>query len=159
VVALGGIAVGYWLYGRKPLEAGQPDPLIGILGKPLHSFLENKWYWDEFYNTAFIKPTNYFAEVVAYEVIDKGIIDALLHFVSRATFEFARWMAVTEKFVFGDAVDWLKDRFLDVAKEFRTFQSGKIQEYALLSIFFMWMLAMFIYGFNAGIFDNLRGMF
>lgn len=162
VVALGGIALGYWLYGRKPLEAGQPDPLIGILGKPLHSFLENKWYWDEFYNTAFIKPTNYFAEVVAYEVIDKGIIDALLHFVSRATFEFGRWMAVTEKFVFGDAIDWLKDRFLDLAKEFRTFQSGKIQEYALLSIFFMWMLAMFIYGFNAGtfdIFDSLRGMF
>jgi NADH-quinone oxidoreductase subunit L len=71
VVALGGLALGYWVYGRKPLEEGEADPLIAPLG-PLHTFLENKWYWDELYQVVFIRPTVFISEVVVYEWVDKG---------------------------------------------------------------------------------------
>ncbi|MCP5094664.1 MAG: hypothetical protein GY943_03840, partial [Chloroflexi bacterium] len=54
-VALGGIFAGWWMYGRKPLEKDQPDPLIKILG-PAHVFFNNKWYWDELYQVVFIRP-------------------------------------------------------------------------------------------------------
>jgi NADH-quinone oxidoreductase subunit L len=74
VVALGGLALGWLVYARRPLEAGQTDPLVNTLG-PAHRFLNNKWGWDGLYNTVFIRPTVWFSERVAYEIIDKGIID------------------------------------------------------------------------------------
>ena len=76
LVALGGLFVGWWIYGRKPLVKDQQDPLVAPLG-PLHVFLNHKWYWDELYQIIFIRPINYFSEVIVYEVMDKGIIDGI----------------------------------------------------------------------------------
>ena len=82
VVALGGILLGYLVYGRQPLKANQPDPLVRPLG-PLHNFLRNKWYWDELYQAIFIRPAVFFSEVIVYEWIDRGLIDGTLHLIAR----------------------------------------------------------------------------
>ena len=70
VVALGGLFLGWWIYGRKPLKEGHPDPVQKPLG-PLYTFLNNKWYFDELYQRVFINPTVYLSENVVYEAIDK----------------------------------------------------------------------------------------
>ena len=132
VVALGGILVGYLVYGRKPLTKGQDDPLIRPLG-PLHGFLQNKWYWDELYQAVLIRPVVYFSEVIVFEVMDKGIIDGILHLVARTFYAIGRGAKATEEAVFGRAVDWVKDQFLAMTKEVRQLQTGKIQEYVLVS--------------------------
>ena len=132
IVALGGILVGYLIYGRKPLTKGQEDPLIRPLG-PLHGFLQNKWYWDELYQAVLIRPVVYFSEVIVFEVMDKGIIDGIIHFVARAFYAVGRGAKATEEAVFGRAVDWVKDQFLAMTREVRQLQTGKIQEYVLVS--------------------------
>ena len=152
VVALGGIGLGWMMYGRKPLAEGQEDPMIAILTPPLHNFLHNKWYWDELYQKVFVAPVVYFSEVVVYEVMDKGIINGFLHLVASSVYALGNVMRDTEMAVFGDGVDWLTDRFLDLTKEFRTFQSGKIQEYALLSVLIAFVFTTFIILLNAGTF-------
>ena len=149
VVASLGIFAGWLVYGRNPLTTGQADPMIAFLGKPLHSFLENKWYWDEAYDRIFVRPTLYFSEVIVYEVIDKGIIDATLHFVANTVYAIGRGVLWFEQAVFSDGVDWLKDKFLEFANEFRTFQSGKVQEYALLSMLIVFVFATFLLLVNA----------
>ena len=149
VVASLGIFAGWLVYGRNPLTTGQADPMIAFLGKPLHSFLENKWYWDEAYDRIFVRPTLYFSEVIVYEVIDKGIIDATLHFIANTVYAIGRGVLWFEQAVFSDGVDWLKDKFLEFANEFRTFQSGKVQEYALLSMLIVFVFATFLLLVNA----------
>jgi NADH-quinone oxidoreductase subunit L len=54
VIGLLAIALSWWLYGRKPLKAGDPDPLekLGFIFKGMH----NKWYVDEIYEFFFLKP-------------------------------------------------------------------------------------------------------
>lgn len=151
-VAGGGLLLGWWVYGRKPLTAEQPDPLIGFLGKPLHGFLENKWYWDEAYERIFVRPTLYFSEVIAYEVVDKGIIDGFLHLVARTIYTIARGMIWFEQRVVNDGIDLLKDWFLEMTNEARSFQSGKVQEYALYSVMFIFVVTAFMLLLNAGIF-------
>jgi NADH-quinone oxidoreductase subunit L len=161
VVALGGIFLGWWIYGRKPLETDQKDPLIAPLG-PLHTFRQNKWYWDELYQTLFINPTIRFSERVVYEIVDKGIIDGILHLVARTVYRIGRMMKSFEDRVIGGGVDWVKDQVLAVAREFRQLQTGKVQEYTLVSMLIASALALVVLAINYGwlqplfeIFNNL----
>ncbi len=48
VVSLGGIALGYLLYGRRPIAVDSLDPLSSSLGK-FYAAMENKFYLDELY--------------------------------------------------------------------------------------------------------------
>lgn len=131
-VALGGLGLGYWVYGRKPLKADQPDPLIAALG-PVHTFLRNKWYWDELYAAIFIRPAVVFSEKVVYEIVDRGLIDGILHLVANIFFAAGRVARQIEHFIFNVLVDGAKDLFLRFSQEARQIQTGKIQEYALVS--------------------------
>jgi NADH-quinone oxidoreductase subunit L len=153
VVALGGIFAGWWIYGRKPLEQDQQDPLVKALG-PLHTFFNNKWYWDELYQIVFIRPVVWFSEIFVYEVMDQGLIDGVLHGIARVVYTIGAAMKATEEAFFGRAVDWVKDQFLTMTKAARELQTGKIQEYALVSGLIATALGfMIIYLINYGWFD------
>ncbi|MCB9431903.1 MAG: NADH-quinone oxidoreductase subunit L [Ardenticatenaceae bacterium] len=154
VVALGGIGVGYWIYGRKPLAEGQPDPLIKPLGA-LYPFLQNKWYWDELYQIVFIRPVVYFSEVIVYEFMDKGIIDGIIHLVARTFFTIGYYARRAEMMIFGDGVDWVKDQFLKTVRELRYFQTGRIQEYTLVSMLLASALIVLILAINYDLFATL----
>jgi NADH-quinone oxidoreductase subunit L len=53
VLALAAILVSWLIYGRKPLKAGQPDPLKKPLGF-VFTGMENKWFVDEGYWAVFV---------------------------------------------------------------------------------------------------------
>ncbi len=148
-VALGGLFLGWLVYARRPLEAGQEDPLVKTLG-PLHVFLNHKWYWDELYHTAFYRPTVWFSEKVVYEFVDKGIIDGILHLIARTFYVIGGGLKWFEETVISGGVDWMKDVFLNVSEEFRYLQTGKIQEYALISVFIFSALAIVVLLINSG---------
>ncbi|MGB1249658.1 MAG: NADH-quinone oxidoreductase subunit L [Candidatus Promineifilaceae bacterium] len=143
VVALGGLGGGWLMYGRKPLKAGEPDPLVKMLG-PLHTFLLNKWYWDELYMAVLVRPVTYFSETIVYHWIDKGLIDGTIHIVANAFYTVGAVSKWLEELIFDDLVDAIKDGFLWVSREFRSIQTGKIQEYALLSTFLAVALAVVV---------------
>jgi NADH-quinone oxidoreductase subunit L len=54
VLALIGIALAWYLYGRNPLRTGQVDPLRRL--GAIYKGAENKWYVDELYNAIFLTP-------------------------------------------------------------------------------------------------------
>jgi NADH-quinone oxidoreductase subunit L len=54
ILALIGIAIAWYLYGRNPLGTGQVDPLKRL--GPIYKGAENKWYVDELYNAIIITP-------------------------------------------------------------------------------------------------------
>ncbi len=83
VVAFGGLGLGYLMYWRKPLVAGEPDPLIGILGERFHNTLKNKYYVDELYVRVFVTPSQWFSRVVVSQFIERGIIDGILDLLAR----------------------------------------------------------------------------
>jgi NADH-quinone oxidoreductase subunit L len=151
VVALG-LLGGYWVYGMERVKAGEPDPLSKPLGK-FYTVLQNKYYFDEFYQWAFVEPTKTIAAKVVYEWMDRGVIDGILHWIGRTTETIAGYFRLFDLHVINGGVDWLKDRFLDAAREFRAIQAGKIQEYMWLSLLiacaFFYMLTYVIPWFNS----------
>ena len=67
VLALIGIVVAWYLYGRNPLKAGQLDPLRRL--GAIYKGAENKWYVDELYNAIILTPYRKISFFLA-EVID-----------------------------------------------------------------------------------------
>ncbi len=133
IAAVGGLFLGWWVYGRRPLGSEDADPLIAPLG-PVHHFLRNKWYWDELYQRLFVGPTVYLSETVVYELLDRGVIDGTLHFVARTTFALGGYVKRFEERVISGGVDAVKDLVLSFAEGGRSLQTGKIQEYVLVSM-------------------------
>jgi NADH-quinone oxidoreductase subunit L len=67
LLALLAIGLSWLLYGRKPLQAGQIDPLKKMLG-PVYTAFENKYWVDEIYGAVIIKPYEALARFLAEKV-------------------------------------------------------------------------------------------
>jgi NADH-quinone oxidoreductase subunit L len=68
LLALLAIFISWLIYGRKPLKAGQPDPLKRPLGL-LFTGMENKWFVDEGYWAVFVNRYKDLASFLA-DVVD-----------------------------------------------------------------------------------------
>jgi NADH-quinone oxidoreductase subunit L len=111
--ALAAIFLSWWIYGRNPLKAGQPDPLKKPLGL-IFTGMENKWFVDEGYWAVFVDryvdisrfladkidwafwhdwfhekviagTYNWLSNTVLNEGLDKQVIDAIANGHGRAT--------------------------------------------------------------------------
>ncbi len=144
IVAVGGLLVGWLVYVRRPLEVGEADPLKKVLG-PLYTLFENKYYFDELYEVAFIRPSQWLARQI-YEVIDRGMIDGLLHFIARST----EWWAFRNKDfdtgVVNRGVDSMAEGIGEASDSFKYVQSGRIQQYlAVVAAGVLMLAAVFIW--------------
>ena len=127
VVALGGLYLGWTTYRSvsSPAEDRFQIPL-----------LKNKYYFDEFYDRAFVKPAYWFAENVVYRFLDQGVIDGILHSFGPATDRLGSIirnhfdLPVINRF-FGDGSAEVTYRAGD---KLRAVQTGRIQQYLMLAL-------------------------
>jgi NADH-quinone oxidoreductase subunit L len=130
-VALGGLGLGYWMYGRKPLKAGEADPMVKILGPSIYNLLKNKYYIDELYDVVFIRPSAAIARVTS-DFIDRGVIDGFLHLTGRVFTWIGDLIKVVNLWLidgFGDGIP----RLLNWAGlRVRKIQTGQVQQYLLV---------------------------
>jgi NADH-quinone oxidoreductase subunit L len=83
LLAVGGLFLGWLVYGRKPLAAGQPDPLVKALG-PVHTVLKNKYYFDELYHATFVRGAIALSDVF-FKFDNRWVIDPIINRVGRAS--------------------------------------------------------------------------
>jgi len=144
LVALGGLALGWWVY--KNVQAGQRDPLEKPFG-PLYPALKNKWYCDEFYAAFVVKPMNWVAEVFT-PWMDRTVIDGILHSVARLAlfigFVLRNYFdkPVINQF-FGDGTAEVFWR----GQSIRYIQTGRIQSYLVGSVGVIIVIAILLYYF------------
>jgi len=149
LAALGGLFLGWLVYGRRPLRAGEVDPLKRWLG-PVHTVLENKYYVDELYQAVFIRPTVALAQKV-YAWIDRGIIDGILHTVARGVFQIClgnRWF---DRHVVDGTVNLVGNTVKASGRALRPMQTGQVQNYILIAIInVLIFVVLYLYFFAGG---------
>jgi len=73
-LAVGGISLAYAMYYRETVLPAK----MAAIAPPVHTFLLNKWYWDELYEKIFIQPAQrlgtFFWKKGDLAMIDKGMI-------------------------------------------------------------------------------------
>jgi NADH-quinone oxidoreductase subunit L len=77
LIALSGIGIGWFMFRRKPLRA---TPLL----------LQNKYYVDEIYDAAIIKPIEVGSREGLWKLFDIGVLDGLIHTIGGAVVRFGR---------------------------------------------------------------------
>ncbi len=138
IVALGGLLIG-WLVYRNIQTAKQDFLQIPVL--------KNKWYIDEIYNFLFIKPSYWFADTFVYKWMDKGLIDGILHLIGKVTADIGSTirtyfdLPVINRFL-GDGTGWL---IKWTGQNMRPIQSGRIQQYMLVSLLILLLIAGLLY--------------
>jgi NADH-quinone oxidoreductase subunit L len=132
VVALGGLAWGYWAY--RGYTRGALDPAEKTLG-PVYGLLRNKYYVDEAYERFIVRPATWFSDTFVSTLVDKGVIDGTLHFIGRAALRlgeiFRNYFDTPVVNGFGDLVGNSVNRF---GRSFRVIQTGRVQQYLLVAM-------------------------
>jgi NADH-quinone oxidoreductase subunit L len=146
VVGLLGIAIGWLIYGRKPLAAGEPDPLQAKLGA-LYTWLQNKWYFDELYAATAVRLTHVSAELFGF--VDRKIIDGILHGIARITTAISNFVRnFGDEIVINGGFDAACQRVRDSGWLGSKLQSGQIQRYfrvlslgagILFVLYYLWL--------------------
>jgi NADH-quinone oxidoreductase subunit L len=131
--------VGAWLiYGRKPLTS-PVDPLERPLG-PVYTLLKNKYYFDEIYQAAIVRPAIRLGQA-CYAFDDKLVIDPIVDSFGR----FGRWLSdwlrrAIDSPIIDGAVNGV-GRVTGWFGEFmRATQTGKVQNYLLVAAVTVFLL-------------------
>jgi len=164
LLAVGGLFLGWLVYGRKPLAAGQPDPLIKVLG-PVHTVLKNKYYFDELYHATFVRGALALADVF-FKFDNRWIIDPIVNLVGRAGVALAKFSSFLDsRFVDGavhlvgkvvavlcgvyrlfdirvvnGTVDLVGRLTQSVGDKLRSIQTGRVQNYLVVALVTVLML-------------------
>ena len=133
-VALGGLLVG-WLVYRK-MTHGASDPLVKPLG-PLYTIVQHKYYFDELYTFAVVRPAYWFAETFTYRWLDRGVIDGILHSVGRFTLRLGSFLrnAIDLPIINGSG-DMVGEGVKRSGRGLRWIQTGRVQFYLVVGLLF-----------------------
>ncbi len=137
ILALVAIYISWLIYGRKPLETGQKDPLKQPLGF-IFTGMENKWFVDEIYSAVILKPYTAISRFLA-DVIDERfwhdwfhekVIAGTYNFVSKTVLD----LRVDQQFIDAIAND-LGNLTRRASASLRRLQNGFVRSYALAVLF------------------------
>jgi NADH-quinone oxidoreductase subunit L len=139
IVALGGLLVGWLVYRNYGADAAyadeplrRPDPLQRALG-PIYMVLQNKYYFDEFYDRVIVRPTKRLANWL-YRFDDLLVIDPIVDGVGKLTKRFSDFSEQFDTHVIDATVNGIgavTGRFGSAA---RALQTGRVQNYLLLAL-------------------------
>ncbi|OGO29939.1 MAG: hypothetical protein A2Z16_13705 [Chloroflexi bacterium RBG_16_54_18] len=135
VVAVGGLGLGAWVY--RHVQAGESDPLEKALG-PVHKLLKNKYYFDELYDYLFVRPAYWMAAVFTSVLIDRKLIDGILHWFAYVTGVIGNSLRdYFDKPVVNGFGDFVGESTKRIGVWFRAIQTGRIQQYMILALISM----------------------
>lgn len=162
VLAVGGLGLGWWVYGRKPLKHGQKDPLekgmYNIKLGWLYRAMQNRFYFDEIYQATFIRGSIKLAELFynfdyhwvvdpfvnlvaaaargfssVLNWFDEHIVDALVNLTGISSVNLSNLGGITDLKIVDGMVNGVADITGWVGeKVLRPIQTGKVQNYLLV---------------------------
>jgi NADH-quinone oxidoreductase subunit L len=161
-LALGGLGLGWFVYGRKPLEKGQMDPVQKGMEKIrlgwLYTAMQNRFYFDELYRVIFINPSVKLADIFYnfdynwvinpivngfgtvtrgisgfFNKFDENVIDALVNITGLSGAKLADLGGITDLKVVDGFVNGIADVTGWVGENvFKPIQTGRVQNYLLV---------------------------
>jgi NADH-quinone oxidoreductase subunit L len=104
---------------------------------PIYKLSHNKYYFDEIYEFLFRRPAYWFAEAFVYRILDRTLIDGLLHFLARSILTIGAFLRnYIDLPIVNGAGDFVGEGTKWMGRTFRVIQTGRIQEYLVMGLIF-----------------------
>lgn len=142
LIALAGIAVGWYGYRSAFARADERDPLE-VRAPALFAVLHTKYRIDELYAATFGRLTASLA--AAWALLDRRLIDGLVDGVGRFTFGLGKVNFIIDDTLLNDGPDGLASGTQGSGRQARRLQTGKAQDYliyvfsGLLALVVFWL--------------------
>jgi NADH-quinone oxidoreductase subunit L len=146
VVALAGIAAGWFVYRNAFATAADLDPLERMMPS-VFRVLNRKFYFDELYANTFGKLSYVLA--LAWSWFDKRVLDGIINGAGLLTLLWGRINFIFDDTLLNDGADLLTDTAYTTGDTVRQAETGKIQDY--VSLIFMGVVVIgviYLYGFG-----------
>lgn len=141
ILALTGMLVAYIIYEKKKLDT---DAFVKKIS-PLYKFSLNKWYFDEFYDKAFVQVTILKSKLLAW--FDAKVIDGIVNGSASITRLISRFSGGFDNVVVDGAVNLSATLSGLLGIILRKFQTGKVQTYLVMVVFSLVILILIFSGF------------
>lgn len=129
VVAVSGIGLAWLMYMKGAISPQK----LGDRFKALYTVLYNKWYFDEFYDAAVIKPVLGFAR--GLWTFDNGVIDWIVNAFGNFTVWLSNVKQWFDQHIVDGAVNGIGYTIWGFGAVIRQFQTGKVQFYGFAIAF------------------------
>ena len=126
LIVFAGLGMGWWFYGRKPIEAGQADALEGLQPGIYHA-LAKRLYVDEFYDLTVIRAARWSAGLSDW--MDRWVWNGAVHLVSWLVTGFAWMDSLLDTYVVNAGFDEGCREFMRGGRMMSRLQSGRVQSY------------------------------
>jgi NADH-quinone oxidoreductase subunit L len=141
IVAGLGTFLAYAFYGARWLSPA--DVARQFAG--LHTFLREKWWFDELYDVMFMRPAHIVAKWCA--AFDRVVIDGILHFLARLAVLISKWDRLFDEHMIDGLVNWLADVTYATGRSLRAVQTGLLRQYVMfivLGVVGIWLVLQFL---------------
>ncbi len=118
------LAIGVYLFGWV-----DPDKVAEKF-KPVHTFLVNKWYFDELYEATVINGTKALSRAMGW--FDNNVIDGLVNLVGRTGVFASFLIGKFDNYVVDGAVNGVADVTIGSGSFIRRIQTGKLYHYVFV---------------------------
>jgi NADH-quinone oxidoreductase subunit L len=128
IAAFSGTFVAWLLYGSGKVNVEDiRRQLSGV-----HSFLANKWHFDDLYDALFMRPMHIVGRFCVW--FDKTIFDGILHASARITLLVSRWDKAFDEVVVDGLVNLIGNTTWSVGNSMKNLQTGRVRQYVMFIV-------------------------
>jgi NADH-quinone oxidoreductase subunit L len=142
MAAFAGLLLAFLIYGVRVVN---PADIAKQL-RGLHSFLVEKWQFDNLYEVMFVRPVLVVSRWFA--AFDRVVIDGFLHALTFATIDLSRLDRRFDETVVDGMVNAVGDAIFAVGRSFRVVQTGSLRQYVMfiaIGVVALFMLLMMFF--------------
>jgi len=127
VIVLLGLTIGWWFYGRKPINDPDAPDSVGKLSPPLYSALGSALYFDALYGATFVKLTAFLSKLSDW--LDRWVWNGAVQTVTYTVFGFAHLDNFLDTNIVNAGFDEGCETVSRSGKLLSLIQAGRIQGY------------------------------
>src|SRR5262249_8256590 len=127
-IAVLGTVLAYVFYGARLVDPGE----VRRQFPALHRFRVAKWWFDELYDVAFVRPVHIVGSWCA--AIDRNVFDGILHFLARLAVIISHWDRLFDEHIIDGFVNRLADATYATGHVFSYLQTGRLRQYVMFIV-------------------------
>jgi NADH-quinone oxidoreductase subunit L len=98
----------------------------------LHTFLVNKWMFDDLYDALFVKPAHVVGSFCAW--IDRTVFDGIIHASAKIMILVSKWDRLFDETVVDGFVNLLGNSTFAIGRSLRAVQTGRLRQYVMFIV-------------------------